>query len=114
VVVLRRGSERIEGVNSSVSLPFEHGIIHETTAGYTPQSNSAAERLNRTLLDRAHAMLAALSNELWAYAVLAAAYIRNRSQSRGCLALRMKVSLGLNHLLCICVFLVRRACACAC
>jgi hypothetical protein len=33
------------------------GIVHETTVGYAPQSNGAAERLNRTLLERMRGML---------------------------------------------------------
>jgi hypothetical protein len=33
------------------------GIALELTAGYSPESNGAAERLNRTLIERARAML---------------------------------------------------------
>jgi len=33
------------------------GIMHETTAPYTPEQNGKAERLNRTLMDRVRAML---------------------------------------------------------
>ena len=35
----------------------EHGIIHERTPPYSPQSNGMAERKNRTLTDLVNAML---------------------------------------------------------
>ena len=35
----------------------EHGIIHQTTAPYSPQQNGVAERKNRTLKDMLNAML---------------------------------------------------------
>lgn len=61
------------------------GIVHEKTAPYTPQQNGAAERLNRTLMEKARAMLqdARLPNELWAEALATANYIRNISPVRG-------------------------------
>lgn len=57
------------------------GILHQTTAPYTPEQNGVAERLNRTLMEKVRAMLlgAGLKKELWAEAVVAANYIRNRS-----------------------------------
>ena len=57
------------------------GVQHQLTAPYTPEQNGAAERLNRTLMERVRAMLIAsgLGKELWAEAVLTANYIRNRS-----------------------------------
>ena len=57
------------------------GIIHETTAPYTPEQNGVAERLNRTLMERVRAMLqdAELPHNMWAEAVVTANYIRNRS-----------------------------------
>ena len=43
-------------------LPFvdvcaQHGIIHETTTPYSPQSNGVAKRKNRTLKEMMNAML---------------------------------------------------------
>jgi hypothetical protein len=35
----------------------EHGIIHERTTPYSPESNGIAERKNRTLIDLVNAML---------------------------------------------------------
>jgi len=35
----------------------EKGIVHQLSAPYTPQQNGAAERLNRTLLDKVRSML---------------------------------------------------------
>ena len=57
------------------------GIQHQTTAPYTPEQNGAAERLNRTLVERVRAMLldANLPHKLWAEAMVTANYIRNRS-----------------------------------
>ena len=40
-----------------VDLCAQHGIIHETTAPYSPQSNGVAERKNRTLKEMMNAML---------------------------------------------------------
>lgn len=71
-----------EYVNAALSEYFKSkGVIHETTAPYTPEQNGAAERLNRTLMERVRAMLsdADLSKDLWAEAVVTANYIRNRS-----------------------------------
>jgi transposase InsO family protein len=60
------------------------GITHQTTAPYTPQQNGAAERLNRTLIERVRAMLAdsSLPLSMWAEAVSTANYLRNLSPSR--------------------------------
>ena len=58
----------------------DHGIIHERTPPYSPQSNGVAERKNRTLTDLVNARLdtAGLSNEWWGEAILTACYVLNR------------------------------------
>ena len=62
------------------------GIMLETTVRYSPEQNGAAERLNRTLLDKVRPMLedAHLPKSLWAEALATANYLRNRSPVSGC------------------------------
>jgi len=62
----------------------ENGTEIQATAPYSPSQNGVAERMNRTLVELARAMLSArdLPEFLWEYAVLHAAYIRNRSRVR--------------------------------
>ena len=62
----------------------EEGILLETTAPYSPAQNGIAERLNRTLVERARAMLIAksLPKFLWAEAIAYATYLKNRSPTR--------------------------------
>jgi hypothetical protein len=61
------------------------GIKLETTVRYTPEQNGAAERLNRTLMDKVRPMLtgAGLPKYLWAEAVVTANNVRNRSPVTG-------------------------------
>ena len=58
----------------------EHGIIHETTPPYSPESNGVAERKNRTPEEMINAMLLSLgaSLDLWGEAILFAYHIQNR------------------------------------
>ncbi|KAJ8717783.1 hypothetical protein PYW07_005713 [Mythimna separata] len=60
------------------------GIRHQTSTPYTPEQNGLAERMNRTLVERAKCMLfeAKLQKSFWAEAVATAAYIINRFPSR--------------------------------
>jgi transposase InsO family protein len=57
-----------------------HGIIHERTPPYSPESNGIAERKNRTLTDLVNAMLETvrLSKEWCGEAILTACHILNR------------------------------------
>lgn len=61
------------------------GIIHQTSAPYTPEQNGLAERMNRTLVERAKSALiaAGLPKIFWAEAVSTVAYLINRSPTRG-------------------------------
>ncbi|GJX02619.1 zinc finger, CCHC-type containing protein [Tanacetum coccineum] len=56
------------------------GIIHETTAPYTPQQNGISERKNRVLKEMDNSMLSysGLSQGLWGEALLTACYLLNR------------------------------------
>jgi transposase InsO family protein len=57
----------------------EHGIVHERTLPYSPQSNGISERKNNTLTDLVNAMLetAGLSKEWWGEAILTAHHVLN-------------------------------------
>ena len=79
------GILRTDNGGEYVSSEFEEflkskGIKHETTVVHSPQQNGVSERMNRTLLESAKAMIfhAGLSKSFWAEAVNTAAYIRNR------------------------------------
>ena len=58
----------------------KEGVKHELTVPYTPEQNGVAERLNRTLLEMARAMIlgSEVNKELWGEAVVTAAYLKNR------------------------------------
>lgn len=57
------------------------GINHQTSIAYTPEQNGISERCNRTLVERARAMLsqAKLDKRFWAEAISTASYCKNRS-----------------------------------
>jgi transposase InsO family protein len=59
------------------------GIARQKTTPYTPQQNGFAERMNKTLMEKARCMLsgAGLGQEFWAEAVGTACYLVNRSPS---------------------------------
>jgi hypothetical protein len=61
------------------------GVLHQRTVSHSPQQNGAAERLNRTLMDRTRAMLAGaqLPKRLWGEALVAANHLRTVSPAAG-------------------------------
>lgn len=65
------------------SLMRKNQIRHDTSAPYSPHQNGTAERYWRTLFEMGRCLLleAKLPKELWPYAVMTAAYIRNRCYS---------------------------------
>ncbi len=71
-------------VNSELETYFsDKGVIHNTTAPYTPEQNGVAERFNHTLTKWVRSMLldAKLESEHWADAASTATYVKNRSPS---------------------------------
>src|SRR5271168_2346335 len=63
---------------------LENGIQQETTTPHSSAQNGIAERLNRTLVEHARAMLHQhhLPNSFWKEAVAYATYLKNRSPTR--------------------------------
>jgi hypothetical protein len=61
----------------------EHGIIHETTAPYSHQSNGVVEQKNRAFTDLVNAMLDyfGLSKSWWGEAILKACFVLNQVPS---------------------------------
>ena len=59
------------------------GIARKKTTSYTPQQNRVAERMNRTLMEKARCMLsgAGIGQEFWAETVGTTCYLVNRSPS---------------------------------
>lgn len=59
----------------------EKGIQCEFTIRYTPEQNGVAERMNRTIIERARCMIlnSKLTKNFWSEAALTAVYLINRS-----------------------------------
>lgn len=62
----------------------EKGITFHLTIPYTPQQNGVAERMNRTITEKARAMLnaAKLTKQFWGEAVLTATYLINLTPTK--------------------------------
>lgn len=76
-----RGGEYVN--EDMTTLLRKRGTVHRKTAGYAPEQNGAAERLNRDLQEKGRAMLkdSGLGEEMWAEAMVTANYTRNRLPS---------------------------------
>lgn len=61
----------------------EQGIKHQFTTAYSPASNGVAERLNRTLMDKARTLLSDsnLPKCFWSEAINASIWLYNRTYS---------------------------------
>jgi transposase InsO family protein len=70
--------------NELKDLCAQKGITYHLTVPYTPQQNGIAERMNRTITEKARAMLVAskLASSFWGEAVLTATYLINRSPTK--------------------------------
>ena len=66
--------------SSFVDVCAQHGIIHETTTPYSPQSNGMAEQKNLTLKEMMNAILISfgLPQNMWGKAILFANYLLNK------------------------------------
>jgi transposase InsO family protein len=81
-----RTDNGLEYLNDELVQYFkDKGVHHQKTVPYNPEQNGAAERLNRTILERTRAMLldANMPQELWAEAAVTANYIRVRTPTTG-------------------------------
>lgn len=60
-----------------------YGIVHQKTIPYSPQQNGVAERMNRTLIEKARCMMhyRAVPTKWWAEAVSTASYLINRKNT---------------------------------
>ena len=71
-----------EYLNSKFKDYFQKsGILHQTTMSHTPQQNNVAERPSLTLVEMFRCMLqeSGLPQDLWAEAINASTYIKNKS-----------------------------------
>jgi hypothetical protein len=62
----------------------EAGVEHKLTVLHSPQQNGRAERFNRTIMEKASAMLhhAGMSQGFWETAVVTACHLYNRTPTR--------------------------------
>jgi len=78
---------RTDGGKEFVKVMGQHlktcGIIHETTASYTPEQNGVTERANHTIVERVKPIIAEakLDRKLWMELASVVIYLKNRSPS---------------------------------
>ena len=60
----------------------DKGINIQITAPYSPSQNGVAERMNRTLVEIARAMMRGVPEFLWEYAINHSSYLRNRAYTK--------------------------------
>jgi len=77
-----KGSELIS--NRTQDYLLDEGIVHETSAAFTPQQNGFIERDNRTVVEAARTMLKhrKLPDKLWGEAANTAVYLLNRLSNK--------------------------------
>lgn len=70
--------------NNLINWAKAKGIEMNYTVPYSPQMNGTAERLNRTLMEKARALLSdsKMQKEMWGEAILTATYLLNRSPTK--------------------------------
>ncbi|GMF37248.1 unnamed protein product [Phytophthora fragariaefolia] len=79
-----RSDNGTEFVNGTVAeLCRRNGIMHQRSVSYSPQQNGVAERMNRTIMEKARSLLyyKGVSTGWWAEAVSTAVYLINRSSN---------------------------------
>uniref|UniRef100_A0AAV1UBQ4 Polyprotein n=1 Tax=Peronospora matthiolae TaxID=2874970 RepID=A0AAV1UBQ4_9STRA len=77
-----RSDNGTEFVNKKIAhICARNGIVHQRTVPYSPQQNGVAERINRTIMEKARSMLyyKGIDMQWWAEAVSTAVYLINRS-----------------------------------
>ena len=62
-----------------------NGILHQTSVPFNPEQNGMAERMNRTIVEKARCLLidSCLGKRFWAEAVNTAVYLINRTPCKG-------------------------------
>lgn len=77
-LICDNGGEYVSGQFKSFCR--NNGVILDYTIPYTPEQNGKAERMNRTLVERARTMIndSGVPKELWGEAIYTATYIVNR------------------------------------
>ena len=79
-IKVQRSDQGGEYESPFIDVCAQHGIIHETTEPYSPQSNGVVESKNRTLKEMMNAMLigSGLPQNMWGKVILSANYLLNK------------------------------------